>query len=214
MMLRKSAVRALLLSLLIALAGAALLLFGGGVRFFANTGTMVDFVQLLLCAVAAVVFSFVFGALRYDLPSGTALMLASLHDFAVTFALVAILSLLLPQHPLLPAMFVMTAVFTYAQTIPVLRAVRELTKGTSLRDKNREEAAQEAAAGKGKQSLAAVAAVVLLLAAAVIGGGARLGAAILPLALALAVSCYSARLVTPYFWAAVANRMKARRPAR
>lgn len=210
MRLRLSARYALLISLALVVAGIAITLFVGGAS---PVGASHDLHQLFLCALATVVFSFVFGALRYDLASGVVLLLASLHDLALTCALALAFGRLMPLHPLFPVMVLSAPLFTFSLTIPLLRSARELSRNTSLRNKNRVEVAEEALSDRSTMHFAAALGALLLLAAA-IGGGAGLAAAMVPLALSLLSSWYCMRFISPYTWVVATERFRARKPAR
>lgn len=209
--LTKGAAQALILSLLIVAAGLAAWLSGGAARFHASDASMIDFAQMWLCLAAAVIFSFAFGLLRYSLAAGAALATGVAHDALVTWALTGVTAIALPQSASFPVALLMTVACTYCQTLPRLRAARQIYRSTSLREITLEEVAVKAAESHGFTLIAAPAVALAVVIAAAVSGNVRLLTSVLPLAIALAVSAFSARAISPYVWAAVAAL---RRPAR
>lgn len=204
MKLKKSAQSALILSLAVVLVGLAAWAAGIGMRFRASDGAGIDFVQMALCMLAAVIFSLVFGMVRYSVPVGIALMVATAHDYLAALAVTALVAMLLPQPATLPLAAMMTIAFTYCQTLPVLRMARKTMRSTPIRDRDYDLAATNAVAQQMNPMLMAVAAALVILLAAAVSGNLRLIAGLVPLLAGLGASLYSSRRITPYIWAAVA----------
>ncbi len=211
MKLNKNAMQTLAITLGLAVIGLVSWLLGGTGRFYASDARMINFTQMWLCMGAAVVFSFVFGILRYSLAAGAALGFAVLHDLLVTYALTGLIAVLLPQSANLPLALMLTVACTYCQTLPRLRTARQIYRSTSLRDITLDEIAVKAANSNPLPLIVAPVMALLVIIAAAVSGNVRMLASVLPLAIALVVSVFSARAITPYVWSAVAAT---RRPAR
>ena len=95
---------------------------------------MVAFDALYICMAVAVAVTFVFGALRYSLAIGITAGLVALHDQLLTLAVMALVSIVLPQTAVMPILIVFSIVFTYCQSWPVIRAMHELRAANSVRD--------------------------------------------------------------------------------
>lgn len=211
MKLNKSATQALVISLVIMAVGLVAWLLRGASAYYASDARMIDFTQLWLSMGAAVVFSLLFGIARYSLAAGVALAVGTAHDLLVTYAICGVIALVLPQSATLPLALLLTVAWTYCQTLPRLRVARQIYRSTSLRDTTMDEIAVKAANSNPMPLIVAPAMALLIFIAVAVSGNVRLLASILPLAVALVVSIYSARAISPFVWSAVAAT---RRPAR
>lgn len=200
MNIKKSAVNTMVLSLLVVLVGLALALGGLGLKMHGGSAHMINFTQLFLCMLAAVVFSFAYGWVRHSLAEGISLMAAVLHDLLLSFGLVAILGVVVPQAASLPLLVMMTVVFTYAQTFPLLQELRNLRNANSVRDMGHEEVARHAVRQTARLRLVGLLIAGLLLVAAGVSGNLRLAGQALALCVGLLVSFYAAQRLTPGIW--------------
>lgn len=203
MKLNKSATQALVISLVIMAVGLVAWLLRGASAYYASDARMIDFTQLWLSMGAAVVFSLLFGIARYSLAAGVALAVGTAHDLLVTYAICGVIALVLPQSATLPLALLLTVAWTYCQTLPRLRVARQIYRSTSLRDTTMDEIAVKAANSNPMPLIVAPAMALLIFIAVAVSG--RM------LAVALVVSIYSARAISPFVWSAVAAT---RRPAR
>ncbi|NLG57503.1 MAG: hypothetical protein GX540_03705 [Clostridiales bacterium] len=211
MKIRSSALITLALAAVVVAVGLVMTFVGGGIRFYSQSAQMTQLDQMFWCMLAVVVLMFIFGFVRYDLPSGLALGTAALHDQLVTLAVTAIASRAFAQSYVMPALVVASAVFTCAFTIPVIREARLIGRGLSLREHTRDEVA-DMAVKKTRPVLlrVLVAALLIFIAFAISGGGLMFGFA-LPLLAGILAAGLSAWRVSPYVWAAAASRSKTRR---
>lgn len=210
MKLNNNARKALILSLVLGTLGLAAWLTGLA-TYVASDARMIDFTQLWLCVLAAVVFSFLFGWARYNLASGAALAVGTAHDLLLTWALTGLIAIVLPQSATLPLVLMTGVACTYVQTLPRLRVARQIYRTTSLRDASVDEMAQQAAVSAPLAQWVALVIAVLFVVAAVVSGNIRMLASLVPIVIALLASLYSARAITPFVWSCV---MATRRPAR
>lgn len=186
-------------SLLVFLAGLATVLAGITPRFLASGADMINVSQLYIGIVIAVAVAFCFGAVRYNLAVGVNLAVISLHDLSLTLALTALLSFVLPQSAIMPVLVMFAPVFTFAQSLPVIRAARDLRAANSSRDMSSEQAAEEATKStRGLRVGSAVLALVFIAAGA--AGGLKLAGTLLPLLSGLAASLVSSCLLTGKVW--------------
>jgi preprotein translocase subunit SecF len=211
MRVRSSAVNLLIVSFILIIAALVLAVVGIGIRFNFGAGASFTFGPLLWAILAAVVCSFLLGWVRYDLAGGVSLAFAAAHDQIVALSATAILSLLFPQASVLPALQVAGLAFTYVFTIPVLREARLIARATPLKDLVREDAADKAVHNTQAVRLLTLIASGLLLLAFLVSGNMRMLGAMLPLVLALAAAVVSSSSITPYVWAAIRPKRKARR---
>lgn len=209
MRISKTALNALIISIVACLLALALTLFGKGLRFQFGAEATISYLPLWLAMLAAVIVSFFFGWVRYDLAGGIALGAAVLHDQLLSFALTAILSLVFGLSSYLPAFLVAGVAFTYMFTVPVLRDARTLLKGnTSM---GREAAAAQAVKNTRPLKFIVVAIAVLVFLAFLVSGNMAMAGNLLPLVTGLLAAAFSSCLVTPYIWAAIVIRSKKRR---
>ncbi len=214
MMSKSKAFGALFLSLAVVAAGMVFLLVGMGPKFVGSGGYTVDYMQLGVCVALVTALAFSFGALRYSLASGLALAAAALHDLLVALALTALVGALVPQMHLMPVMVVAACVFTFAHSLPVVRAAMELRAANSLRDLTHEQAAFGAVQNTCPQRRVTAGVALLLLVAGAVGGGMLLAGWLLPLLAGLLASLLSARCLTPLVWAIAPHKGGARRTSR
>lgn len=209
MKLQKSALNALILSALIALAALALTLLGTGLKFNFGAEATINYGAIWLAILPCAVTGFVFAWVRYGLPGAVALASATLHDLLLSLALCAILSLVFKLSSYLPALLIAGAAFTYMFSIPVIRDARQNVKSTA--NLNRNEAARLAVASTRKVKMIVVVVSVLVFAAFIISGNLAMVGNILPLITGLLAAALSSCLITPYVWAAVpAKRSRTR----
>lgn len=199
--------KAWLLSAALMALGLAIALAGIGLKFYANMRDAIDLSQMFICMLAVVLFSFAYGAVRHSLAAGATLGLIALHDQLLTLALVSLVSILVPQSQNLPYMVVLAVVFTYCQSLPVLRAAIELRASTPLRDMDHAQVAAQAVSQTAKLRLYGTIIALLLLAAGFISGNGLLAAFLAPLLIALLVSVFSARFILPSLWVAMTTRL-------
>ncbi len=211
MHIRKSALNALIISALVAIAALALTLTGTALRFSFGAGVTVAYTALWLAILAVVVFSFLFGWARYDAWSGLTLGIAALHDQLLSLALASILSIFFGLGSAMPALLVAGIAFTYLFTIPVLREARTVGKATSLREMSRDEVAALAVKNTRPLRLLTLAVAALGLLAFILSGNLSMIGGVLPLLTGLAAALLSACFITPYVWAAFISRRKGKR---
>ncbi len=192
--------KAWLISAALIVLGLAAALTGIGLKFYANMRDTIDFSQMFICMLAAVLFSFAYGAVRHSLAAGASLGLIALHDQLLTLALVSLVSKLVPQSQNLPFMVVMAVAFTYCQSLPLLRAAIELRASTPLRDMDHAQVAEQAVGQTAKLRVYGIIIALVLLAAGFISGNGLPAAFLAPLLIALLVSAFSARCILPRLW--------------
>lgn len=199
--------KGLALSAVLIVLGLAAAAAGIGLKFYANMRDAIDLSQLFICMLAAVLFSFAYGAVRHSLAAGAALGLIALHDQLLTLALVSLVSILVPQSQNLPYMAVMAIAFTYCQSLPVVRAALELRAATPLREMDNAQVAGQAVSQTAKLRLYGVIIALLILIAGFVSGNGLLAAFLAPLLIGLLVSVFSARFITPSLWVIMTTRM-------
>lgn len=209
MRISKTALNALIVSIVACLLALALTLFGKGLRFQFGAEATISYLPLWLAMLAAVIVSFFFGWVRYDLAGGIALCAAVLHDQLLSLALTAILSLAFGLSSYLPAFLVAGVAFTYLFTVPVLREARTLLKGNTGMD--RKAAAAQAVKSTRPLKFIVVAISALVFLAFLISGNMVMAGNLLPLITGLLAAAFSSCLITPYIWAAIVIRSKKRR---
>lgn len=208
------AIGALILSPVILVIGLLFLIAGMGPTFSGSGGYSVDYTQLAVCVALVTVLAFAFGALRYSMPAGLSLAAATLHDQLIALALTAIVGAVVPQMHLMPVMVVMACVFTFAHSLPILRAASELRAGNSLRDMTHEAVASLAVKQTYQQRLVTAGVALVLLAAGAIGGGLQLAGWLVPVLAGLVASLLSAHALTPLVWASAPRKSAVRRTSR
>lgn len=211
---QKQAINTLVISLLVVLVGLALALGGLGLKLLGGSANMINFTQLFLCMLAAVVFSLAYGWIRHNRAAGFSLAAAVLHDLLLSFAVVAILGVLVPQAASLPLLVMMTVVFTYAQTFPLLQALQSLRNANSIRDLSHEEVAARAVKQTARRRLIGLVIAALLIVAAAVAGNLRLTGHMLALLMGLIVSFYTVLKLTPAIWVMVSSRRAGARASR
>ena len=186
-------------SLVVLAAGLVAVLAGIAPKFQSSASDMINFSQLYVSAAITVFIAFCFGAVRYSLAIGFGLALISLHDLLLTLALTALVSLALPQAAIMPVLVMFAPVFTFALSLPVIRAARDLRAANSARDMSDEQVAEEAV--KSTRSLRMGSAVLaLLFIAAGAAGGLKLAATLMPLLAGLAAAFLSSCVLTGKVW--------------
>jgi preprotein translocase subunit SecF len=211
MTVRKPALNTLIVSALIFLAAVVLAFTGLGMKFQSGADIMVNLPQLWWGMLAIVIFSFVFGWIRYDLASAFTLFIAALHDQLLTFALSSLVGIFVGLSATLPAFVLVSALFTYCFTIPFIRESRLIARGASLRELSREGAAKQAQKAVKPLALWLLGAILLVFIAMVVSGNALLLGNLVPLFAGLAAALLSSTLITPSIWAAFAARRKNRK---
>jgi hypothetical protein len=208
MKLQKSAINHLLVSALIILIGLVLAFAGLGMK---GMGGALDLGPLFAGMLVVTILSFVLGLLRYSLATGITMAVVTLKDQLMCFALVSILGAFIPQEGIAPLIILFTVVFTYSQSLLVLRAQMDLRAANSRRDMNDQAVAYAAVATT--RNLRVKAAVIALL---FMVGGAICGlyVAMIPLLLGLLMAFASACLLTAPLWAAASARFTSRKGGR
>ena len=197
-------------SLLIIAAGLVLTLAGVAPKFMASASDMVNFPQMYTGILIAVAVAFCFGAVRYNMAVGVSLALISLHDLLLTLALTALLSFALPQAAVMPVMVLFAPVFTFVQSLPVIRAARDLRAANSARDMSNEQVADEATRSTKRLRLGTVVLGLLFIAAGA-AGGLKLAAALLPLLAGLLSSLLASCMLTGKVWLCVGTKLSKKR---
>ena len=209
MRLHQSALKTLVVSLLVFAAALVLALSGIGLKFNFGSGATVSYLPFVYAVLAAVVTSFLFGWVRYELDGGVTLAVAVLHDLLLSFALTSLLSLVFPLSSYAPVFLIAGVAASYVFSIPVLRDARQMLRSNN--SLKREQAA-ELAVKSGKPLKVTVAAVsALSLAALIISGNSAMLGTVLPLITGLLAALISSCLLTPYFWASMTPRTSKRR---
>lgn len=194
-----SALKSAIPSLVVLAAGLVAVLAGIAPKFQSSAADMINFSQLYVSAAITVFIAFCFGAVRYSLAIGFGLALISLHDLLLTLALTALVSLALPQAAIMPVLVMFAPVFTFALSLPVIRAARDLRAANSARDMSDEQVAEEAV--KSTRSLRMGSALLaLLFIAAGAAGGLKLTATLMPLLAGLAAALLSSCVLTGKVW--------------
>lgn len=216
--MKKSIISTLAVSGIIALAGIAAVLAKAALRVSDAAQGVFDYGTLLAAVCAAVVVALVYGFVRFDRAHGLTLAAVTLHDLLVTFAVTALLSIVLPDLSAAPGIYslsyalILTVAFTFAQSLIVLQSARKTVRATSRRDVSYAEAA--AMAAKGTRCLrveVTVAALVVALGIAVFGGLNRTLPVVCPMVVSALVSLFSACKVTPALWCAFSEKLKSRK---
>ncbi|MDI9520618.1 MAG: hypothetical protein QM308_05620 [Bacillota bacterium] len=209
MRLHQSALKTLVISLLVFVAALVLAFLGIGLKYNFGAEATVLYLPLVYAVLAVVVTSFLFGWVRYELNGGVALAVAVLHDQLLSFALTSLLSLVFPLSAYTPVFLVAGVAASYVFSVPVLRDARQtLRSNNSLK---REQAAAEAVkSGKPLKFTVAVIAVLSLSALIISGNSAMLGT-VLPLFTGLFAALVSSCFLTPYLWASMDPRISKRR---
>ena len=211
MRIRSSALNALILSAVIVIAALALTLLGAGMKFNFGAGAIMDYPAFLFAILAAILFSFAFGWMRYDLSAALSLGFAALHDLLLALALTSIFSNFFGLSSLMPALLIAGISLTYCLTIPMLREARSIAKGTTLREMTREQVAEKALGNTRNLAWLTCAAAALMILAFIISGNMSMLGAVLPLLTSLAAALFSSRFITPFIWAAFIARRKAKK---
>ena len=194
-----SVIKRFIPSLIVLAAGLIAVLAGIAPKFQASAADMISFSQLYVSIAIAVFIAYCFGAVRYSLSVGLGLALISLHDLLLTLALTALVSLALPQAAIMPVLVMFAPVFTFALSLSVIRAARDLRTANSARDMSDEQVADEAV--KSTRSMRIGSAVLaLLFIAAGAAGGLKLAGTLLPLLAGLAASLLSSCVLTGKVW--------------
>ncbi len=215
--MKKSSVPFLVFSLLIAAAGILIAVLKLGFVFNGTAASMINVTQMWLCMLAGVIFSLLYGFVRFDRAHAVALAFAALHDFLLTFALTAIATMVLPKMTSIPAASTLTTAivvsiaFVYCQTMIVLREGRQVIRTTSRRDVTLEDAAGLAVSNSRALRVRVVVALLVLVLAVSLVGGMGLFVAFVPVIISIFVSFYSAEKLTPYVWASSAAVLKGRK---
>lgn len=198
-------------SAIVVLVGLVLSLLSIGMKFQASAGDMVSLNALFMSIVAVVVTSFIFAAVRYNTPTGLVLGIVVLHDQLLTLALVAIISIVLPQSNIMPIMVIFSVVFTFAQNLPVIREIRDLRKSNSIRDMSNEMVADMAVKSTRGLRIASAVLAGLFIVAGLVSGNSKFMYALSPLVVGLLVSLYSASTLTGKLWLDFSPRMTKRK---
>ena len=198
--------KAMIPSAILAVAGLVLALLGIGLKFQASAGDMVSLNNLYVGILAVVLTSFVFAAVRYNLSTGLVLGIVTLHDQLLTLALVAIVSIVLPQANIMPIMVIFSVVFTFAQNLPVIREIRDLRHANSLRDMSNEMVVELAVKSTKGLRLASAILAALFIAAGFISGNSKFLFSLSPLVIGLLVSLYSSSVLTALLWQTLSPR--------
>lgn len=209
MRLSKTALNALIVTIIVSLLALALTLFGKGMRYQFGAEATISYLPLWLAMLAAVIVSFFFGWVRYDLDGGVALGAAVLHDQLLSLALTAILSLVLGLSSYTPAFLVAGLAYTYMLSVPILRDARTQLKGNS--NLSREDIAAQAVKSTRPLKFTVIAIAALVLLAFLVSGNKVMAGSVLPLVTGLLAAALSSCLITPYIWAAVTIRSRKRR---
>lgn len=209
MRLHQSALKTLVISLLVFVAALVLAFLGIGLKYNFGAEATVLYLPLVYAVLAVVVTSFLFGWVRYELNGGVTLAVAVLHDQLLSFALTSLLSLVFPLSAYTPVFLVAGVAASYVFSVPVLRDARQtLRSNNSLK---REQAAAEAVkSGKPLKFTVAVIAALSLAALIISGNSAMLGT-VLPLFTGLLSALVSSCFLTPYLWASMDPRISKRR---
>ena len=207
----KSAPKALYPSLLVIVAGIAVAAAGIGLKFLGSGREMVAMDALYISMAVTVLVTFIFGLVRYSLAVGLTLGAVALHDQLLTLAVVALVSIALPQTVVMPVMVIFSIVFTYCQSWPIIRAMHELRTANSQRDMDNDQIAAAAVRQTAGLRLVAVIMAALLIIAGAVSGNAALVGAMVPLAVGLIVSFYSAVCIIPSLWMMCAARFGKRK---
>lgn len=202
MVIKKSALNALIISLVLVIIALALALIGAAPRFDFGAGISMDYPGLLGAMLAVVLVFLVFGRLRYDLSFALGLGSAALVDQLLTLSLSIIASLVFGLGTVFPAFVIAGAAATACFTLPTLREARNILKDTPRKDINRQAIAQEAVKRVCKLKIHASIAALLLLVLALVAGNIHMPGQLLPLILGLVVAMVSSRFISPYIWAA------------
>lgn len=198
-------------SAIVVLAALVLSLLKIGMKFQDSAGDMVSLNALFTGIVAVVITSFIFAAVRYNAATGLVLGLVVLHDQLLTLALVAIISILLPQSNIMPIMVIFSVVFTFAQNLPVIREIRDLRHSNSIRDMSNEMVVDVAVKSTGGLRIASAVLAGLFIVAGLVSGNSKLMYALSPLVVGLLVSLYSASTLTSKLWLDFSPRMTKRK---
>ena len=209
MRVHKTALNVLIVSALVCILALALTLFGHGMRFAFGAGTTMAYQALLLAMLAVVIFSFLFGWLRYDLAGGLALAIAAVHDQLLSLALCAIFSLAFGLTAHTPALLIGGLSFSYLFTIPVIREARSLLHANN--NLTRVQAAEQAVKATRPAKFFVFLLGILVLVAFLVSGNAHMPGALLPLFTGLLAAALSSCFITPSFWAAFAVKSKRRK---
>lgn len=215
--MKKSTIPFLTISLLISVAGILLWALKIGFVFEGTAAVTVDLAQMWLCMLVAVIFSLLYGFVRFDRVHAVALAFSVLHDLLLTFALTVVVSMALPGMTKVPVANTLTAAvllsvaFAYTQTMLVLREARQVVRTTSRRDVTYENAADLAVSNSRKLRILVAAMAFVMVLAIAIAGGEGLVSAFVPVFISILVSFYSAEKLNAYVWAYSAVALKGRR---
>ncbi|NLC32981.1 MAG: hypothetical protein GX781_06755 [Clostridiales bacterium] len=208
---KMDAYKVLIPSLLVTLVGLVLSLLQIGMKFQAGAGDMVSLNALFVSIVAVAVTSFIFAAVRYNAATGLVLGIVTLHDQVLTLAIVAILSMILPQANIMPIMVIFSVAFTFAQSLPVIREIRDLRHSNSIRDMSNEMVVDKAVKSTDGLRIASTVLAGLFIIAGLFSGNIKFVYALSPLVVGLLVSLYSARTLTSKLWLDYSPRMNKRK---
>lgn len=209
MRLHQSALKTLVVSLLVFAAALVLAILGMGLKYNFGAGATVSYLPLVYAGLAVVVTSFIFGWARYELAGGVTLAAAVLHDLLLSFALSSLLSLVFPLSAYAPVFLVAGVAASYVFSVPVLRDSRQALRSNSSLE--REQAARLAVKSGRPLKLTFAAVAALSLAALIISGNTAMVGTVLPLIAALLAALLSSCFLTPYLWASMNPKTSKRR---
>lgn len=219
--MKKSTVSLLAVSAIVAVAGIVAVLLGYALPISDAAQGVFDYGSLLSACCASIVLALVYGFVRFDRAHALVLAVVTMHDLVVTYALTALISIVLPGLAAIPSvyalpyMLVLAVLFTFAQSLIVLRHARKIILSTSRREVPYDQAACTAAKESRCQRIElTVMALVLMLGIAGFGSLSATLPLVCPLAVAALVSFYTAGKLTLALWTDFCeklNGLKARR---
>ena len=209
----------LLLSIAIIIVGIALALTGMSFTFEGPAKYVVELSQIWLCMLAGVVFALLFGFVRYDRVHALALSASVLHDYLMSFAIISIVSLILPGITQIPAanavpfILVSTIAFTLAQALPVINKAAQLYRSTSRREMPVDDIVVNSVK-ESRNIRLSILVVELIFLVALLFGGKGMIAVIIPIIVIALVSFYSAENLASHFWALAISKLRPKKQSR
>ncbi len=206
----------LTVSAVIIIIGIVLAITGAALPFEGSAKYAIEFPQIWLCMLAAVLFALVYGFARVDRAHAVAMSTALINDFLLSFSVTAIASLILkdiskmPTAVVFPIIMLLSFVFSFAQSTMVLRSANYIMRTTTRREKPLEKIAEEAPelSKRGRMSMLIVSLIFLI---ALSFGGEKLLAVTVPVMLSSVVAYFTSEFITASIWAIFTKKFKFKR---
>lgn len=200
--------KAFIPSLILMALGALLAVLKIGMRFEGAAAHMIRFSQMGWSIVIIVAFALIYGFVRYDKAGALTLSAAVLHDMGLSLATASLLGAVLKLSLYYPVTLMLTVVFTFCQSIPVMREARKILRSSSRKETPMEVIPAAAVKQTNGVRMMGMQIAILLIAVGLLAGNAHMLSLLAPLAVSLLVSVYTATSVTGVVWQAASLRFR------